>query len=162
MVFKGRDTVRSKIVINNNIIEQINTFSYPGCSISYQSEKDVTGKISKFLHITGIIDRILKSSQVQKYTRLKICKILVLPTLLYGRETWAMKEQDKSGTSAEMKFMRRTPEYIWKSYKTNEDILLELKINPVVKEIQNYRKKWIQHIWRWADLLTLFMDQSPS
>jgi transposase len=78
MTFKGRDTVRSKIVISNNNIEQINTFIYPGYSISYQSEKDVTGKISKFLHITGIIDRIFKSSQVQKYTRLKIYNILVL------------------------------------------------------------------------------------
>jgi len=39
MAFKGRDPVRSKIVINNNIIEQINTFSYSGCSILYQHEK---------------------------------------------------------------------------------------------------------------------------
>ena len=41
MAFKGRDPVRSKIVINNNIkIEQINTFSYPGCSVLYQNEED--------------------------------------------------------------------------------------------------------------------------
>ena len=38
MAFKTRDSVRNKIVVNNNnnnIIEQINTFNYPGCSISY-------------------------------------------------------------------------------------------------------------------------------
>ena len=41
MAFKGRDLLKSKIVINNNIkIEQINTFIYPGCSISYQNEED--------------------------------------------------------------------------------------------------------------------------
>jgi len=52
--------VRSKIVINNNnnnIIEQINTFIYLGCCISYQNEKDVTVKISKFPQITGISSR---------------------------------------------------------------------------------------------------------
>jgi hypothetical protein len=32
--------------------------------------------------------------------------------------------------------------------KTNEDILSELKINPVVKKIQKYRSKWIQHVWQ--------------
>ena len=32
VAFKGRDTVRNKIVINDNIIEQINTFTYLGCS----------------------------------------------------------------------------------------------------------------------------------
>jgi hypothetical protein len=106
--------------------------------------------------MTGIIDSILKSSLVQKYTRLKICNILVAPTSLYGRESWAMREQNKSGTTrAEMKFMRRTPEYIWQSYKTNKNILSELKINPVVKKIRNYRKKWKQHIWRWTETYSL-------
>jgi hypothetical protein len=45
MAFKGRDSMRSKIVINNNTVEQTNTFNYLGCSISYQNEKDITVKI---------------------------------------------------------------------------------------------------------------------
>jgi len=57
VAFKGRDPVRSKTVININIIEQINTFSYLGCCISYQNEKDVAVKISKFLQKMGIINR---------------------------------------------------------------------------------------------------------
>jgi Tfp pilus assembly protein PilZ len=74
---------------------------------------------------------------------------LARPTLLYGCETWAIREQDKSRiTLAEMKFMRRTAQYTWKDYKTNEDILLELKINPVVKKIHNCRNKWIQNVRR--------------
>jgi len=36
--FTGRDPVRSKIAVNN-IIEQINTFNYLGCCISYQNKK---------------------------------------------------------------------------------------------------------------------------
>ena len=34
---------------------------------------------------------------------------------------------------------------MWQDYKTNEGILSGLKINPVVKKIQNYRNKWIQN-----------------
>jgi hypothetical protein len=45
-----------------------------------------------------------------------------------------------------MKFMRRMANYTWKDYKANKDILSELKINPVVKKIENYRNKWIQYI----------------
>ena len=33
--------------------------------------------------------------------------------------------------------------YTWQDYKTNDDILSELKINPVVKKIQNYINKCI-------------------
>jgi len=48
--------------------------------------------------------------------------------------------------SVEIKFMRRTAKYTWQDYKTNEDILSELKINPVVKKINMYRNKWIQRV----------------
>jgi len=47
--------------------------------------------------------------------------------------------------SAEMKFMRMA-KYTWPGYKTSEDILSELKINPVLNKIQNYRNKLIQHV----------------
>jgi len=50
-------------------------------------------------------------------------------------------EQDKSRKmSAKIKYMTRTAKYTWQDYKTNEDILSELKINPAVMKIQNYRK----------------------
>jgi hypothetical protein len=57
---------------------------------------------------------------------------------LYGCETWAIREQAKYRiTSAEMKFMRNRTQYTRQEYKTSEDILSELKINPFVKKIQN-------------------------
>jgi len=72
---------------------------------------------------------------------------LALPAFLYGRENGAIREQDKSRiTSAGMKCMKRSAKYTWQDYKTNEDILTELKINPVVKKIHNYRHKWVQHV----------------
>jgi len=50
--------------------------------------------------------------------------------------------------SAAMKFMRRTVKYTRQNYETNEDILSEIKINSVLKKIQNYRNKWIKHVRR--------------
>jgi len=45
MASKCRDPVGSKIVINNNIREQIHTFISLGHSVSYQKEKGITVKI---------------------------------------------------------------------------------------------------------------------
>ena len=71
-----------------------------------------------------------------KNSRRKVYNSLALYTLLYGSETWAMREQDK-GIGKEIyengKFTQ--------DYKTNADILSELKINSVVKKIQNYINK---------------------
>jgi hypothetical protein len=36
MEFKGRDPVRTKIVIDNKIIEQVKSFNYLGNMISYE------------------------------------------------------------------------------------------------------------------------------
>jgi hypothetical protein len=78
------------------------------------------------------MNRTFKPSQVQKHTRLKINNILALPTLLYGRDTWAIRVHDKSRMSAEIQFMRMA-KYMWKDYNANVDILSEIKINLVLK-----------------------------
>ena len=44
--------------------------------------------------------------------------------------------------------IRGKQQNIWQDYKNKEDILSELKINSVVKKIQNYRCKWVKHVRR--------------
>jgi len=53
MAFKGRDPVRNKIVIDNKIIEQVNSFKYLGNVISYEGELDIDNKLNNFLKITS-------------------------------------------------------------------------------------------------------------
>jgi hypothetical protein len=66
--------VRNETVINNNTIEQINTFSCLGCPIiSHQNEKDITVKTSKFLHMREIINRTLKPFKGQQHIRMCVC-----------------------------------------------------------------------------------------
>ena len=49
MAFKGRDPVRTKIVIDSRIMEQINSFNYLGNIISYERELDIDGKLNDYL-----------------------------------------------------------------------------------------------------------------
>ena len=46
MALKGRDPVRSKIVIGNKIIEKVNVFNYLGTMISYEGEWDIDNKLN--------------------------------------------------------------------------------------------------------------------
>ena len=71
--------------------------------------------------------RTLKPSQVQKHNKLIIYTTLALPTLLYGCETWAIREEDKSRTSAERKFMRMA-KYTWQDNKTMKTFYQNLKL----------------------------------
>jgi hypothetical protein len=71
MAFSGKDPVRSKICISNKTLEQVNTFNYLGCTLSYEGEKDKPSKIPKFVQTIGVINQFFKPSLVQ-HTRLNI------------------------------------------------------------------------------------------
>jgi hypothetical protein len=56
LAFKGRDPVRNKIVIDNKIIEEVNSFNYLGNMIAYEIELDIDNKLHNYLKITGILN----------------------------------------------------------------------------------------------------------
>ena len=77
MAFKGRDLVRSKLLIKKNkIIEQVNSFKYLGNLISYEREVDIDNKLNDYLKITGTISstfRLQKRNKTTQYTSLSSC-----------------------------------------------------------------------------------------
>jgi hypothetical protein len=133
MAFKGRDPVRTKIVIDNKIIEQVKSFNYLGNMISYERELDIDNKLNNYLKITDILNNVFRLQKTLKRTRIKLYNALALPVLLYGSETGTVKARDASRiTAAEMKCMGRTAGYTGADYETNTQIAKELKITPVL------------------------------
>ena len=57
--------MRTKIVIDNKIIEQVNLFNYLGNMILYEGKLDTDSKLNKFLKITGILNEVFTYSMVQ-------------------------------------------------------------------------------------------------
>jgi hypothetical protein len=129
LIFKGRDPVRTKIVIDNTIIEQVNSFNYLGNMISYEKEFNIDYKLQNCLKSTGILNNVFRPQKALEKTRIKLYNTLALPVLLYGSETWTIKAMDaRRITAAEMKCKRRTAGYTWTDYRTNTQIAIELKI----------------------------------
>jgi len=53
--FVGTDHLRTKIIINYEIVEQVSQFTYLDCSIFYQISSDAEFKLVKFLQLIGTI-----------------------------------------------------------------------------------------------------------
>jgi hypothetical protein len=71
--------------------------------------------------------------------------------LLYGSENWTIKAKEVIRvTAAEMKYVRRAAGCTWTDHKPNTDTAKELGLNitPVLDKIQDYKRKWIQHVNR--------------
>jgi hypothetical protein len=95
MAFSGKDPVRSKLCINNKTVEQINTFNYLGCILSYEGEKDTPSKITKFVKTIRVINQVFKPSLVQQHTRLNIYTTLARPVLIYRSEALTIRKADE-------------------------------------------------------------------
>ena len=72
MAFKGRDPVRTKIVIDSKIIGQVNSFNYLGNMISFEKELDIDNKLHNYLKITGSINNVFRPQKTLKKTRIKL------------------------------------------------------------------------------------------
>jgi hypothetical protein len=120
--FKGRNPIRSKNLINNKTIEQVNSFNFLGNLISYENEMDTDNKLKNSLKKTGIINNVFRPKKTLKKTKIKLYNTLALPTLLYGSENWTNKARNATNiTAAEMKYMRRKTGYIWTDHKKYRD-----------------------------------------
>jgi hypothetical protein len=125
-MFKEREPVGSKIVIDNKIIERVNSFNCLGNLISYEEKVDIGNKLSNCLKITCIINNMFRAQKTQKKRKIKLYNALALLSLLYGTENWTIKGRDaKRITTAELKYM----------YKKRQDIL-----GQIIKQTQRLQR----------------------
>jgi hypothetical protein len=64
MAFERRDPVRSKIVIENIIMEQITSFNYLR-NLLYENEMDIDNKLSNYLNIPGILNNVFRPKKTR-------------------------------------------------------------------------------------------------
>jgi transcription initiation factor TFIIIB Brf1 subunit/transcription initiation factor TFIIB len=70
MAFKGREPVRTKTVMDNKLIEQVNSFNY--LVKRYPMKKKWTSKTNNnYLEITGIINKVFRPQKTLNKTRIK-------------------------------------------------------------------------------------------
>jgi hypothetical protein len=99
-------------------------------------------KITKYRKNIGIINAVFKPTLEEKHARTRLYKTLALPVLCYGSEAWTIRKGDSNiFTVCEVKFMRRAEGYTKWDHKRNEDILTELKIEPMVDYVKTLPRK---------------------
>ena len=140
--FGGTDHLRTKIIINDETLEQVRQFTYLGCSISYQFSNDVEFKLAKFLQLIGTIKRTI-FRKVRTETILKIYNNLVWPTFLYGSENWTLTALKRRRTEeAEMKLLRPLASYTLYDHKSNDSVRRKLQTECILDKIDEYRRNW--------------------
>jgi hypothetical protein len=154
MAFEGKHPRRSKIVIDNKIIEQVSHFNCLGCDVSYNYDADLQIKLYKVQRMCGTIECTV-TNKTRKDTQLKFYKFMAVPTLLYGCETWALNRSDKRKIeTAEMRFSRHVAGYTRRDEISDLTIRRELQIFNTNDKIKGKKKEWHDHIQQTAPYRT--------
>jgi len=106
MAMCGNYIQRVKIVINNDIIEQVTDFKYLGYRIA-EYKSDLEDKLEIYNKINGAIRRHF-GKQMNKETKLRIHNITATAALKFGSEAWVLKKREEQRLeAAQMKFLRQ-------------------------------------------------------
>jgi hypothetical protein len=81
VAFSRKFPLRTKIVTENELTEQVSHFIYLGCDVT---NKDITMKLNEFRQISSTSKRIAKKTR--KETQIKYCRVMAVPTLSYSAE----------------------------------------------------------------------------
>jgi hypothetical protein len=102
-----------------------------GCNVTYKYDEDLNDKLSKFKKMCEVIARTLKK-KIMKETNVKFYKIMAVPVLLNGSETWTPRKRDWNRIqAAEMKYLRTVKGCTRLDQIRNEDVRNELGISPL-------------------------------
>jgi len=82
MAFKGRDPVWTKIIIDNKIIEQVNSFNYLGNMISYEKELNIYNKLHNYLKITAILNNVFRPQKTPSENKNKMIQYTGPPSFV--------------------------------------------------------------------------------
>ena len=86
------------------------------------------------------MNKTFKPTWVQKFSRKKLHNALALPILIYvGAKFGPLREIQKRMISTAIKFSRIAAEYFLFYHRRNEEILKDLKVEPIDKKLRRYK-----------------------
>jgi len=94
MAMWGNHIQRVKIVLNDNIIEQVTDFKYLGVYRISEYKSDLEVKLQTYNKINGAIRRHF-GKQMNEETSLRIYNITAKAALKFGNEAWVLKKREE-------------------------------------------------------------------
>jgi hypothetical protein len=150
-VFAGRGTYinhiqRVTIVTDDNVIEQVTDFKYLGYRIS-EYKSDLESKLKHTTKLTELYGDI--EQQMNKERKLRIYNIAAKAVLQFGSEAWVLKEREEQHLkAAQIKFLKHLLGITKLDKERNQCVWEKSGAQNIVKEVKQYKEKWLQHVQR--------------
>ncbi|CAG9134602.1 unnamed protein product [Plutella xylostella] len=153
MVFEREEEVTEcKITIENEKVEQVNEFVYLGCLFTRDGkcEGDIERRVKAGNKVNGALHSFMRSQNVSQKARLAVHGGVLVPTLMYGSESWVWQKKNESRVNAvEMRSLRSMCGLKLNDRIRNSVIRDRVGVKEdVVTKIEKGMLRWFGHIER--------------
>ena len=151
----GKEENEVTITLRGNPLEAVESFSYLGSEVGKNAKVggDVGTRLEKASRVFQKWRKeVFRSRSVSKRTKLHVFRVMVMPVLLYGAETWAVTQQELRKLHAfQMKCLREIVGVTLWDRRRNVDILEETGELPVEEQLRHKRLQWFGHLQRMPE-----------
>ncbi len=146
MMRVARKSEQCEVKIREETIEQVDARKYLGVMISSDGsmEKEVEARIGSATQVIGGMSEIvLRRKELSRNTKLKVMNATLMPTLLYGCETWSLSKKKQSRIQAtQMKVLRQIEGLSRLDRVRNVDIREKLRQEGMLDMVKSRQERW--------------------
>jgi len=139
------------IKVGQEELEECDEFCYLGSTIGNDGgcDREITIRLGKANGAFGRLGRIWASRNISTQVKVRLYESLVLAVLLYGAETWPIKQSTaRKLEAAHHRWLRKILHISWKDKTTNDkvrELTQQAKLEDIVRE---RRMRWTGHVMR--------------
>ena len=162
--------VAPTIEVNGENLETVERFSYLGSHLSSNAniEDEVQYRLRCASSAFGKLrKRVFDDHDLRVSTKLRVYQAVVLPTLLYGSETWTTYRRNiKALEKFHQRSLRNILKITWEDYRTNISVLEEANCSSIEAILIKNQLRWAGHVVRMTDnrlpKQLFYSEQSPT
>nr|VZH94938.1 unnamed protein product [Spirometra erinaceieuropaei] len=144
-----------QISVNGTQLQVVENFPYLGSTLSLNTKIDdeVARRISKASQAFGRLQSTVWNRHgLQLSTKLKMYKAVILPTLLYGAETWTVNtKQARRLNHFHLSCLRRILRLNWRDRIPDTDVLKRTRVISINTMLRQMQLRWSGHLVRMDD-----------
>ena len=138
--------------LNEEVLEEVDSFKYLGAIVGKNGgvTEDVKSRVNEGAKVSGAMNRIWKARSLSINVKRMMYERIVVPTVLYGAETWSLNVREKKRLNVmEMKCLRNICGVTIRDRIRNEEIRRRVGVeSDLVGRVGRCVLRWFGHIER--------------